>query len=203
MKIKTFSLGDLVVNCYLLFEESIKEAVIIDAPYGIESVLEYLNDKGLKLLAVFLTHGHIDHIYGLGNINVPFYIHRNDESFLHTPDLNLSSFLGKPFVLKGEPTLIEEGDFSLGSFSFKVLHTPGHTPGSLSFLINNWLFSGDALFLNSVGRTDFVYASHETLIASIKEKVTTLKPKTVVFPGHGDSTTVEYERLNNPFLTGV
>ncbi|MCM8823633.1 MAG: MBL fold metallo-hydrolase [Candidatus Omnitrophica bacterium] len=199
-QLKIFTLGSIQTNCYLIFNLSTKKAILIDAPEDIEEVVDFINENSLYLEGVFLTHGHIDHIKGLDNLNVPFYIHREDKDFLFNPQLNLSYFLGYKFNLNQEPYLLDEGDYKIESFSIHILHTPGHTPGSISILIENWLFSGDTLFFDSIGRTDIPYASYEQIVNSIKNKLVKLDSKTLVFPGHGSSTTIERESKCNPFL---
>ncbi len=200
IRMKIFSLGDYSVNCYLLFYRDSKEAIIIDAPGGIEKVLKFANDNDLKLSAFVLTHGHFDHICGLNSSTLPFYIYPEDEQFLYNPKLNLSSLVGKPLKVKKKPLLLSEGVVKVGPFEIEVLHTPGHTPGSVSLRLKNWLFCGDTLFFNSVGRTDFAYCSHERLIDSIKRKILSLDGGVSVFPGHGPSTTVKREKENNRFF---
>lgn len=128
-------------------------------------------------------------------------MHSEDAKFLKNPDLNGSRFFGTPFSIKKEPNIYDKsGILEFEDHKIKILHTPGHTPGSVSLLINNRLFSGDVLFSNSIGRTDFPLASHEQLISAIKEKILTLPDDTIVHPGHGLSTTVGREKEGNPFL---
>ena len=197
---KIFSLGDYLVNCYLLFDQGTKEAIIIDAPSQVEEVLGFVGENSLKVSAVFLTHCHFDHFEGIGNIDLPFYVHPDEEEFLKKPKLNLSYFVGKAVKIFVKPILLSEGKLKLGPFDFSVIHTPGHSPGSMSFKIKDWLFCGDTLFSNSIGRTDFAYASHDLLVDSIKNKIISLPDDMKVFPGHGASTTVRRERETNPFL---
>jgi len=199
--LKSFSLGSFFTNCYLLFNEDTKDAIIIDAPEDILTVCSYIKDNNLKVHCVMLTHGHIDHIKGLNQIEFPFYIHREDRKFLVSPGLNLSSLLlEEPFKVGRLPLLLNEKILRLGSFEIEVIHTPGHTPGSVSFKLRDWLFCGDTLFFDSIGRVDLPYASYPVLISSIKEKIVSLKDQILVFPGHGPSTTIKREKEFNPFL---
>ncbi len=199
-KLVSFSLGTFYTNAYLLINNELKEAVLIDAPGGIDKVLRFVDEKKLDLKGVIITHGHIDHIEGLVRIDLPFYIHERDREFLINPHLNLSSFFGKPFSIHKEPLVLKEDDVHIGSFCIKVLHTPGHTPGSVSFLVDGCLFSGDTLFYGSIGRTDIPLASHEVLVESIKRKILPRGNDIRVYPGHGPSTTIERESDLNPFL---
>jgi len=199
-KLVSFTLGDFDVNSYLLFNEDNKESIIIDAPFGVEKVLSFIDDKGFNLSGIIITHGHGDHIHGLIGIDAPFYIHKSDAEFLCEPDLNLSSLMGAPFKIKQKPYILEEGIFRIGSFKILVIHTPGHSPGSVSLSFPKRLFCGDTLFYNAIGRTDLPRASYSELISSINNKIMVLGDDTTVFPGHGISTTIKRERDNNPFL---
>ncbi|HDN85974.1 MAG: MBL fold metallo-hydrolase [Candidatus Omnitrophota bacterium] len=201
LKIEIFTLGDFSTNAYVVINPQTKNCLLIDAPEGIEEVGNFLKKSGYNLLFVVLTHGHIDHIMGLAKLDFPFYIHHEDKEFLANPELNLSSFLSSPFCLKKTPNLIKDNDnLLLDTYQFHLLHTPGHTPGSICVLVDNFLFSGDTLFFDSIGRVDFPYASYDLILASIKNKILPLGCKIKVFPGHGPSTTLERELKNNPFL---
>ena len=196
----SFSLSEFCTNAYLLIDKERGEAILIDAPGGIDKVLQFVDEKKLNLKGVIVTHGHIDHIAGLAKIDLPFYIHEKDREFLINPGLNLSSFFGRPVSISKKPVILKEGDAHIGSFYIEVLHTPGHTPGSVSFLVDGCLFSGDALFYGSIGRTDIPLASYEVLIESIKRKILPCGDDVRVYPGHGPSTTIKRESDLNPFL---
>ena len=198
--IKTFSLGSFAVNCYLLYKPDTKKAIIIDAPEGVSLVYDYAKKHKIKPLAILLTHGHFDHIKGLERGDLPFYIHAEDCKFLDDDSLNLSSLLGTSFRVKKKPKLLKEGFFRLDSFCMEIIHTPGHTPGSLSLMLEASLFCGDTLFNGSIGRTDLPFAQESTLLRSIKDKLLPLGGGISVFPGHGPSTTIEEEAKSNPFL---
>ena len=201
LRIKSFTLGDFSTNAYLVINPQTKNCLLIDAPQGIEKVNSFLKKNGYNLLFVILTHGHIDHIMGLAKLKSPFYIHHEDREFLTNPELNLSSFLSSPFSLKKIPHLIKDNDkLLLDTYQFHLLHTPGHTPGSICVFVDNFLFSGDTLFFGSIGRVDFPYASYDLILTSIKNRILPLGYKVKVFPGHGPSTDVEREAKNNPFL---
>ena len=199
-KLVSFSLGSFQTNSYLLFREHRKNAVIIDAPSGIEKVLAFAAKNNLSIKGIIITHGHIDHIAGLKSTDIPFYIYKGEEDFLYNPDMNFSSLFGEPLTLEKKPRFIKEGNTQIGSFIMNILHTPGHSPGSISVNIDNLLFCGDVLFYDSIGRTDIPYASRSLLMDSIKNKIMILDGSTRVLPGHGQPTTIERELKNNPFL---
>ncbi|MCK4809756.1 MAG: MBL fold metallo-hydrolase [Candidatus Omnitrophica bacterium] len=200
LEIKTFPLGDLLTNAYLVINKQTKNCFLVDAPQGLAEVKRFLEEENYNLLYLVLTHGHADHIAGLEDIDCPFYIHPQDKEFLKDPFLNLSCLFSS-FTIDKEPRLIEENNrLFLDSYILEVLHTPGHTPGSISLKLDSFLFAGDTLFSGSVGRTDFPYGSGELLLASIKEKIFPLGENTLIFPGHGEATNLKREIDNNPFF---
>jgi len=201
LTLKTFVLGDLATNSYLLFDPNTKKAFLIDVPCPNDEIEQFISAEGLSLDFCLLTHAHFDHIGAVDKLSCPVYLHSEDTPFLKNPDLNGSSIFGVPFTIQKDPVLLEETAITLDSFCFEILHTPGHTPGSISIKIGKWLFSGDTVFFDSVGRTDLPLASHEQLIASIKTKILTLSDDTVIYPGHGPATSVEREKTHNPFLS--
>jgi len=199
--LKTFVLGGLYNNCYVIFEKESKKGFIIDAPAESDPVKEFIRKEELDILFLVITHGHFDHIASIDTFSQKYYLHPADKPFLEDAQLNGSSYFDMPFTIKSKPLLIEEGivlDFC--SYKISILHTPGHTPGSVSLRLRDWVFSGDTLFSHSIGRTDVPLGSQDTLIASIKEKILTLPSETIVYPGHGPATTVKKERETNPFL---
>ena len=205
MEIKRYVIGNLAANCYLLVGRGGRDALVIDPGGDPAPVLEDIKGKGLNLHYIVNTHGHGDHIEGNGALQAAtgadILIHREDAPMLSSAVKNLSIFTGARCTSPVAGRLLEDGDIiSWGGESLEVLHTPGHTAGSISLLGDGVLFSGDTLFAGSVGRTDFPGGSMEILLANIKEKLLTLDPETRVLPGHGPETDIGTEKKNNPFL---
>ncbi len=205
MILETILVGPLETNCYVLATKADSRAVIID-PGAEECKIKKILDKHkLRPEAVINTHGHIDHIGCDDKFGVAVYIHKLDAPLLENPELNLSSFLSMPFTISSDIHTLEQGDkIELGGLSFEVIHVPGHTPGGIALLLadsgNKILFSGDSLFCGSIGRTDFKGGDNELLVKSVKEKLLVLPDDTLVYPGHGSSTTIGEEKRENPYL---
>lgn len=202
LTIKTIIVGPMAVNCYIVSHKQTKEAFIIDPGDDALIIKRYLTDNKLKPQFIIHTHGHIDHIGADPEFDLPIYIHSRDKDCLSGAKANLADFLGIPFDLAHKVIygVEEESEIKFAGSVLKIIHTPGHTPGGISILLDNALFSGDTLFAQGIGRTDFSGASFETLVNSIKEKIFTLSDNTVVYPGHGEPTTVGREKKENPFL---
>ncbi len=201
---KVIVLNDYQSNSYLVWQEGSKSCVIIDCGGEYYKIEEALKRLDLEPEAMLLTHGHGDHIAGVNESGLDFYIHRDDLNFLSNPELNLSLFLGSSLKIERKPNVFnsdQELFFAKSDLRFNVIHTPGHTPGSCSFLIEDLLFSGDTLFLSGVGRTDLPLSSESALKDSILNKLFKLDKNVSVYPGHGDMTSIGYERENNPFLS--
>lgn len=199
--IKKFIAGPLAVNCYLVADKGTGEACLIDPGGALSEIKNYITKNGFKLKFIINTHGHGDHIAGNGFFDCPVYIHKLDKDFLTRDDLNLSSSFFCKVTSPEASRLLDDGDrIKLGDLVFEVLHTPGHTPGSISLKMGDVLFSGDTLFRGAVGRTDFDYGDEEALYRSIHKKLLVLPDETTVYPGHGDSSTIGRERKANPFL---
>lgn len=199
--IKKLVVGGLETNSYIFADTDNKIAALIDPASDGNSIKSEVEKLGVKIKCIINTHGHGDHISSNGRFNAPIYIHKLDAAFLEDSELNLSAAFG--FTIKSPPPsrLLEEGDIiEVGNFKLEVIHTPGHTPGSISLLGDGIVFTGDALFKGGIGRTDFPYGSGEQLINSIKYRLLTLEEDTVVYPGHGPSTTIGKEKRENSFI---
>ena len=196
-------------NCYLVINDAGDEAVLIDAGMDSAEVLKKLEEAGAKLVAILLTHGHPDHILGLKGLvdatGAPCYMHEEDVLMVrNVPPMFLRMLGLAELELPDEFLPLEDGQvLELAGLEFKVLTTPGHSTGSVCFLTDGVLFSGDLLFHGSIGRTDFPGGSFEMLARMVKEKVFTLPSDTKVLPGHMDPTVVGWEKKTNPFLMGI
>ncbi len=213
MKIKTLNVGPLQCCCYVVFNEQSREAIVIDPGGDVEIITDYIKKNKLKPLLLINTHGHGDHIGANLELKEAFpeikiCIHADDEPMLTHPSKNLSFLGGVLYKSPPADCVLRHGDIvGVDGCKFKVLHTPGHTPGGICLLSTSnegcqtsVLFSGDTLFAGSVGRTDLPSGSYEALMESIRENILTLDDNTVVYPGHGPSTTVAEEKANNPFI---
>ena len=199
--IKRIVVGYLETNCYIFADLDSKEAVLIDPGSDGDGISSEVEKYALNIKCIINTHGHGDHISSNGRFKAPIYIHGLDADFLKDSKLNLSASFGLAIKSPSATHLLKDGEIiKIGDFELKVLHTPGHTPGSISLLSDGVVFSGDTLFMGGIGRTDFTYGSEEKLINSIKEKLFVLDEKTVVYPGHGPSSTIGKEKNENPFI---
>ncbi|WP_279155218.1 MBL fold metallo-hydrolase [Thomasclavelia cocleata] len=202
MKVKTLILGNIQTNCYVVSSDD-KHCFIVDPGANGKKVLNYLNENEFVLDAILLTHGHFDHIgavdYLYEYFHCPIYIHQDDLFLLQDVKANLSVY-EKPFVVKA-PVTVSEEKMQINNFEIVWLHMPGHCPGSSMIYSpkENIIFSGDVLFKGSIGRFDFPNSSkHDTNISL--GKIKEFDFDAIVYPGHGASTTLQYELLNNPYL---
>ena len=205
MIIKRFIAGRLENNIYLVADEKSGEAVLIDATQDLPEIQKAVKDLGVKVKYILLTHGHFDHIFGLNSLkkslNAPAVICKDD--LVISDNINeFTRLFGLPDSVPPKYDMyIKDGDeILLGSYKIKVIHTPGHTEGGVCYLVDGKLFSGDTLFRGSVGRTDLFGGNFDKLSDSIKNKLIKLDDKTEVFPGHGDMTTIGFEKKYNEII---
>lgn len=205
MILETVCVGPMEVNCYILASREGSPAIIIDPGDQEPKIRRVLDKHKLKPAFIINTHGHYDHIGCDDKFKVPVYIHRQDAALLKDAQLNFSALLALPCRVKSEIRVLEDGSgVGLDDIRLKVMHMPGHTPGGIALLlekpVNKIVFTGDSLFCQGIGRTDFAGADGPSLIKSIKEKLLVLADDTVIYPGHGQSSTIGEEKRNNPFL---
>ena len=207
MKIEGYSIGILGTNCYLIINEDTKQAVVIDPAACPKKLKMRIHEDGLKIEAILLTHAHFDHTMGIDEFVNEFgvskvYVHKNDEAMMTDPQLNLSSVYTHGYTWSEFDFLYDQQVLELAGARFKVIHTPGHTSGGCCFYLedDNALFSGDTLFYNSIGRTDFVTSSMSDMLASIREKLFELPDDTIVYPGHMSATKIGHEKKHNPYV---
>lgn len=197
--------GPLQVNCYILADEKTKEAVVIDPGDDAEDILRLIREKGLKVRYLVNTHAHFDHVGANRQLKeatgAELLLHEKDAVVLTSSPKQAAIFNMKTIASPPADKYLRQGDvINAGEVSLKVLHTPGHTPGGISLAEQGMVFTGDALFAGSIGRTDFPGGDMMTLLGSIKQNLLSLPDETRVFPGHGPDTTIGDERRENPFL---
>lgn len=209
MEIDRLILGEYETNCYLLrSNKTANDCMVVDPGLEVEQLLDFIKRHKLNPAAVVLTHGHIDHIGGVAELrenypDVKVYIHKLDAEMLENGYSNLSAMMGGAFSTNPADFLLEDGSvIEQTGVKLQVLHTPGHTPGGICLYSRNEeiVFTNDTLFAESIGRTDFPGGSLEQLLKSVREKLFTLPDDTIVYPGHGPSTTIAQEKAHNQFF---
>lgn len=198
--------GPLGCNCFIVGDPVTKRAIVIDPGGDAQSIVSTLVDKELTVTAIVATHAHFDHLVAAGELReqtgAPFYMHDFDKPLLDWYEESARMFLG---IELGSPPAVDtraaEGDvLKAGDVELHVIHTPGHSPGSISLIAPEAVFSGDTLFAGSIGRSDLPGGDGETLLGVISSKLLTLDDAVAVFPGHGPATTIGEERRSNPFV---
>lgn len=203
MIIKKYVVGDMGNNNYLLIDGN--DAVLIDCTGDIPELESFVKENGAELKAILLTHAHFDHIAGAKKLQekagCKVYLHKDDKEILEGTN-EFMAMVGLPEIeIPSIDVYMNDGDkIKVGEVELNVIHLPGHTPGGVGFVFENKVFSGDTLFLNSVGRTDLPGGDFETLRASIQNKLFTLDANTIVYTGHGAETSIDYEKKYNSFI---
>ncbi len=206
-----FVTGDLEENCFVVWTDGSPEAAVFDPGWDAEIILEALRSRGLTVAALLLTHCHGDHIGALGALKTafpaaPIFVPEAEKDWLTRPTLNLSYFYGFSIIAPPGDVLVNDGDdVRVAGLRFKAIHVPGHSPGGTAYYIapenqRPHLYCGDILFQRSIGRTDLPGgAGEEVLVDGIREKLFVLPDNTIVFPGHGEETTIGGEKESNPY----
>jgi glyoxylase-like metal-dependent hydrolase (beta-lactamase superfamily II) len=207
MIIKMLTVGPFAANCYIVGSTSTNEGMIIDPGADADTIMRTVQQTGLSISTIIITHAHMDHVGALREVqqktNAQFVIHEAEKGFVFSAPMRmLTSFGVSPVKSPPRPDrLLNDGDLiDLGDLHFEVLYTPGHSSGGICLSGHGVVFSGDTLFKFGIGRTDFPGMSHERLIKSIHEKLMVLPDETIIYPGHGPATTIGDERRGNPFL---
>jgi len=206
MKYKTFNvLPEFGTNTYLVWDEFSKEAAIIDPAAPSQRMIDKIKGIDINLKYLISTHGHGDHIGGNKSINDNFdvknCIHIEDVGLLSDPKKNLSTYWDSEIIApKADIILVDGDELTLGTEKLKIIHTPGHTRGGICILTGNLLFCGDTLFAQGIGRTDLPGGDYSTLINSIKSILFILDGNIKILPGHGPKSTIEDEKVGNPFV---
>jgi len=206
-KVHTLVVGRLQTNCYILQSDS--AALVVDPGDEPERILRFLTDVSVEPNGIIATHTHFDHVLGVDSIRakltIPFLIHHDDLSTLESMQKRVRQIMGfsVPPPPKVDRFLKDEESIAFGEDQVKVIHTPGHSPGSISLAGQGFVLTGDALFNQSIGRTDLPGGDLDTLIRSITKRLFTLDNDTIVYPGHGPETSIGDEKLANPFVGQV
>lgn len=208
MKIELFVENPIQTNCWVLIDEDSKDAIIIDLGGGYKKIFEYIKKQGGNLKYILCTHGHFDHVMGVAEmqqdeVDIPVYM--NEKDYYLTKNINdmyemFTGQRGSFAPIKIAKFIDENTELKIGEHKIQIIETPGHTKGGMCFLIDKFLFSGDSLFCENIGRCDLDGGNYETLIKSLKEKILPLSEEIEVFPGHDTSTTMKHEKAYNPYL---
>lgn len=197
--------GIYAANCYIVYSETTKDGIVVDPGGDVDQILGIIEKNNIAVQYIILTHGHGDHIGGIvelkAALNVPILIHEGDMELLTDGNKNLSTTMAMGTVEIKPDSLVNDGDIlKFGDLEALIIHTPGHTKGGISIKIKDNIITGDTLFAGSIGRTDLLGGDFNTIIKSIKEKLLIYPDDTIVFPGHGEESTIGNEKKHNPFL---
>ncbi len=205
MIVHTMTLNALLTNTYFVFNEESLETLIIDPAWDSKDITQYIDENGLKVVAVLLTHGHFDHIYGvqmLKDRGIKVIAPEREKELLGNVEMNLSKRFKKPVSVIPDETVIDGDILELAGFSIRVIETPGHTSGSVCYAFSeqNVIFTGDTLFNGTIGRTDVPTGDWDVECESVRTKLFCLPEKMICYPGHGMTTTIGHEKLFNSAL---
>lgn len=205
MEITVLTVGPVFTNCYLINKEGSTSCLVVDPGDEAEKIASYIKKKNHSCEGILLTHGHFDHITGVAElvslVGGKVYASEKERELLMDPRLNASAMTGQEVALEPEILLRDGQCFEAAGLTFRVIHTPGHTKGGCCYYSEEEriLFSGDTIFMESIGRTDLPTGNSRELLDSVRNKVLTLPDDVKIYPGHGPETTVAYEAANNPF----
>lgn len=206
LKIGRIVLGMCQTNCYFVYEEGSSRVIVFDPADKGDYIFNGLKEKGFTVEAILLTHGHFDHIWGVEQLRelsgAKVYVYEGEKELCEDASLNVSKGAGRACTVKADEYVKDGEEITAAGISCRLIATPGHTGGSCCYYFENdkILISGDTLFQESVGRTDLPTGSMSMLVRSVKEKLLPLPEEVKVYPGHGESTTIGYEKKYNPFL---
>ena len=206
LKIGKIVMGSVQTNCYFLYQENEKKIIVVDPADKGDYLYNAFKEAGFEVAAILLTHAHFDHIWGCNKLRelsgAQVFAWEEEKEVCESAKLNVSEDVGRPYTVTVDWYLRDGEKVTIEGMEFTVIGTPGHTQGSCCYYFEeaNMLISGDTLFEESVGRTDLPTGSMSTLVRSVKDKLFELPDDVVVYPGHGDSTTIGHEKKYNPFI---
>lgn len=207
MKVIPFAQGIYGATTYLVYDEIFKDGFIVDCTSSVDEIKKIIEKENINLKYILITHGHFDHVYCLNEMkknfpNAHIFIHKDDFPLLNTIEVQCEmAGIDNITIPCIDATLDENSkNFIIGNHEIKIIHTKGHSKGGVCYLIDNILFSGDTLFFESIGRYDLFGGDFDEIKKSIKEKLFTLNDDIIVYPGHGNSTTIIHEKKHNPYI---